>query len=573
MDNVQLTTKGGVMKMQVKERLGLVLFILVLCAACIDVVEANVCVSRHTTSGYADTACGGCSAFSTSVCGGGVEGYAIAKRDGTNYYGYSDYSGFCPLPYEEKPGGPAGECDLLATICGGAPPGGTFWDYDPDESVCMAIEGAPEVGLVRGLFGTSSEANGHCTQGEGTQSPCTLVSDSGGECSAQYPSVTGMASLRMYEKKGEPVGESSYWYCYMSSGSCPAGWTTHATTQQCEKVCGAGEAWDDWAQACRAAASNDCVDAPGNQLTSYTEAPDSANVVQSYCVNSCIYDWSFGNAGSARVSYQWDTYVNTTNSCSGADWEQEGTGTGTDGQDGSGVGDSDTDPIPDDGNATNEPATDEGQEIISGQLDELITIADAIEKDTTDIALNTNDQKQLLTDIKNNTSTAGDGFTDNGCLVAPACSGSPLECAKLEKLWEIECNQSDTGDRLATAAVDCTTAPVCSGDEIDCQILNENWQSRCDLRGFDTLPDTTSTDYDAPITENYDVGAAMAGVTNQSGFLAAGACPSEVLNLSLGTQTLDMQLICDYAETINPLVMILAGLVAGRIFFSGIVGV
>jgi hypothetical protein len=165
------------------------------------------------------------------------------------------------------------------------------------------------------------------------------------------------------------------------------------------------------------------------------------------------------------------------------------------------------------------------------------------------------------------------GGTGGGTLPGPDGEGSSEGEGTCDPTVS-ECGES------ATSSKDCQQPPQCSGDPIDCAALNQQWLTMCKIENSEdqlneyesSVASDNATNSDGLYTwfatgNETDLMDGLSNFTNQSG--AGGSCPAdETINLSFGSYTFSYQPLCDVAEFLKPLLILLFGYFGGRVVLS-----
>lgn len=125
----------------------------------------------------------------------------------------------------------------------------------------------------------------------------------------------------------------------------------------------------------------------------------------------------------------------------------------------------------------------------------------------------------------------------------------------------------------------------CSGDPIQCAILEQQYLQRCasEEAGEFESPDFSQSQIESALgigegdsdfsdtVEEADVSGIFDDVVSQTG--QGATCPADLsLDLAIGTIPVSLQPLCDLAEMLGILLLILASLVSFKIVQSGFDG-
>ena len=175
-------------------------------------------------------------------------------------------------------------------------------------------------------------------------------------------------------------------------------------------------------------------------------------------------------------------------------------------------------------------------------------------------------------------SEGADAAAAGTCGAAPVCDGDPVGCAILLNAHFDRCNT----DKTAEGGGDCSAEPACSGDPVGCSIALQNWKLRCDQHGEPVDGDADVAEYDSNFESEF-------GESNQASVDGEGAlthlaevsdavdftsvdmsglninstgrssqCPQpRSISLSLGNFEVSYQPLCDLAEGLSTLVVLI----------------
>lgn len=210
--------------------------------------------------------------------------------------------------------------------------------------------------------------------------------------------------------------------------------------------------------------------------------------------------------------------------------------------------------IPDDGDSTKDPATDEGQEGISNQLGGIQSQLSEIGQGINNIDSNTNGVESLLAQMLaqgQGTGTSGtgtgdqdgdgtdDSFSDGGCGAPPACNGPPIECAIANQAYLTRCNLQDETTDITEADVMAQTGQT--------ETLEQYFD--------DTKPENIIDidNYFTPATET------------------TSSCPGDYnITTSLGSINLGFSKLCDFGNAVRPIILLATWIVVGFMFHNSL---
>lgn len=148
---------------------------------------------------------------------------------------------------------------------------------------------------------------------------------------------------------------------------------------------------------------------------------------------------------------------------------------------------------------------------------------------------------------------------------------------------EVDCNPLSNPDCAfrgsGSSSNACDTAPSCSGDPVQCTILKQEWQAMCypyrengttvPDEYLEPITDVEDSEFFRQRTDEIDVQDYL--TLDDSGYLGGGSCPAdESVSLGpLGTFVVPWGPFCQVAEWLGYLVMIMASIVALRVFMGG----
>lgn len=164
------------------------------------------------------------------------------------------------------------------------------------------------------------------------------------------------------------------------------------------------------------------------------------------------------------------------------------------------------------------------------------------------------------------------------CSATPVCDGDPVGCAILLNAHYERCNT----DKTTEGGGDCSAEPACTGDPVGCSIALQNWKLRCDQHGEPVDGDADVAEYDSNFESEFgednqasvdDEGALthLAEVSNPIDFESvdmsglninstgrSSQCPQpRSISLSLGNFEVSYQPLCDLAEGLSTLVVLI----------------
>lgn len=174
------------------------------------------------------------------------------------------------------------------------------------------------------------------------------------------------------------------------------------------------------------------------------------------------------------------------------------------------------------------------------------------------------------------------------CEVAPVCDGDPVGCAILLNAYFDRCNT----DKTSAGGGDCSSEPVCSGDPVGCSIALQNWKLRCDQLGEPVDADSDVAEYDSNFESEFgesnqasvdSEGALshLAEVSNVVDFTSvdmsvlnidstgrSSQCPApRAISLSVGNYEMSYQPLCDLAEALSSLVVLIFSYISIRLIW------
>lgn len=174
------------------------------------------------------------------------------------------------------------------------------------------------------------------------------------------------------------------------------------------------------------------------------------------------------------------------------------------------------------------------------------------------------------------------------CGAAPVCDGDPVGCAILLNAHFDRCNT----DKTVEGGGDCSAEPVCSGDPVGCSIALQNWKLRCDQLGEPVDADSDVAEYDSNFESEFgesnqasvdSEGALshLAEVSNVVDFTSvdmsglnidstgrSSQCPApRAISLSVGNYEMSYQPLCDLAEALSSLVVLIFSYISIRLIW------
>lgn len=175
-----------------------------------------------------------------------------------------------------------------------------------------------------------------------------------------------------------------------------------------------------------------------------------------------------------------------------------------------------------------------------------------------------------------------------GCESAPVCDGDPVGCAILLNAFFDRCNT----DKTSSGGGDCFTEPICSGDPVGCSIVLQTWKLRCDQLGESIDGDADLVEYDSNFESEFgesnyasvdDEGALthLADVSEVVDFESvdlsgleidstgrSAQCPApRPISLSVGNYEVSYQPLCDLAEGLSSLVVLIFTYISVRLIW------
>lgn len=212
-------------------------------------------------------------------------------------------------------------------------------------------------------------------------------------------------------------------------------------------------------------------------------------------------------------------------------------------------------PVTDDGDTTDEPATDENQEVISNQLKGIQEQIQNLEQGSVDEVQTGNQSNSLLSEILSEIgslnsngsggTTDGDGdgtddsFGDASCLGPPVCNGPAIECAIAAQAYWTRCNLQDE------------TEDIVEQDVMDTLGATQTIEEYFDPADPDNQVDVTGS-FTAPVE-------------------TTSACPGDyAIGTRFGTFNISYGYMCDFGNTVRPIVLLSAWIIAGLMFYGSL---
>jgi len=166
------------------------------------------------------------------------------------------------------------------------------------------------------------------------------------------------------------------------------------------------------------------------------------------------------------------------------------------------------------------------------------------------------------------------------CGTPPVCDGDPVGCAILLNTHFLRCNT----DKTAEGGGDCSAEPSCSGDPVGCSVVLQSWKLRCDQQGDPIDGDADVAEYDnnfnsefsddkkapvdsegalshlADVTNTVNLNSIDWNSLNVTSTGRSAQCPDpRRISLSTGEFEVSFQPLCDLAEGLSTLVVLIFG--------------